>query len=191
MTEETCLFASTTAYRTGSSGRSTSCPSTIITTYPSSSRESARNRNHTDSFLCRESLICLKKVVLKFFQSSLSWSFPLRVSSYNFQIRPASFFETWQAFNFIVTSRLEHTRPWDSCDHTQNFAIACHLLRHHRRGLGTILPLNSPSAEPDEDKECELGRQNRIRPKEVQQPGWPYSEHPRDIWITRRWGCIY
>ena len=86
MTEEICPFASITAFRTESFGRSISCPLTTIITYPSSSKESVRSRNHTDSFLCKEFSICLRKVAPRSSPSSLSSSFLSRVS-YIFHIR--------------------------------------------------------------------------------------------------------
>ena len=78
--EGICLFALTTALRTESSGRSTSCPSITITTSPFSLRESARSKTHIGSFPYRESSICLKRVAQKCFQLSHNWSFLSRVS---------------------------------------------------------------------------------------------------------------
>ena len=86
-TEETCLSASSTVLRTGSSGRSTSCPWTTTTTCQSSSRASARNRTLTDSSPCRASSTCSRRVVQRCSPLSLNLSFPSKVS-YNFQTNP-------------------------------------------------------------------------------------------------------
>ena len=83
MIEVIYQFALSMDPRTGFNGKSTSCLLTIITIYLSSLRVSVRNKTHTDSSLCKESLICSKKAVLRYYQLFHNSSFQSKVS-YNF-----------------------------------------------------------------------------------------------------------
>ena len=190
MTEEICQFALTTVLRTESSGRLTSCPLTTITTSPSSLRESVRSKTHIGSFLCKECLTCLKRVVQRSFQSSLNWSFQSRVS-YSFKLSSSVLFQNLVMFNWIFVSRFEHSRCWDCLHHSQDPPVTRHMLWHHWRSLGAILPSDPSSAEPNEDKERQHGRQDRLQPEERLELGRTY---PVDAWTIRiawRWGCIH
>ena len=80
MIEEIFLSPSIMVLRISSLGKLTSCLSIIITTSQSSSKEFARSKSHTDSYLYREPSICSTKVVQKCFQLFLSLSFLSKVS---------------------------------------------------------------------------------------------------------------
>ena len=83
MIEVIFQFALSTDPRTGSNGKLTSCLLTIITIYLSSLKVSVRSKTHTDSSPCKESLICSRKAVLRYFQLFHNSSSLSRVS-YNF-----------------------------------------------------------------------------------------------------------
>lgn len=80
MTEEIFPLLLSTALKTASTGRLRSNNSTTTITCPSSSRVFVRSRTHTDSSPFKVSLICLRRVVLRFSLSSLSSSSPSKVS---------------------------------------------------------------------------------------------------------------
>ncbi len=80
MTEEIFPSPLSTVLKTASTGKLRSSSLTTTITCPSSSRASVRSRTHTDSSPSRVSSICLRRAVLRFSQSSLSSSSPLKVT---------------------------------------------------------------------------------------------------------------
>jgi hypothetical protein len=79
MIEEIFQSLSITVLRTSSPGKLISCPSIIITTSLFSSKASVRNKSHTDSCPFREPSTCSIRVVPRYYQSSLSSSFPSKL----------------------------------------------------------------------------------------------------------------
>ena len=113
-----------TVPKTASTGRLRSNSLIITITCLFSSRVSAKSKTHIDSSPSKVSLICLRRVVLRFCQSSPSSSSPSRVS-----------------YNFIPIfhSRLEHPWRWNYLNHLEDLTGTSQLLRHHWWGTRSLL----------------------------------------------------
>ena len=70
-------------HKTKSTGKLKSNNSIIIITCQFSLRVSEKSKTHTDSWQYKVFSICLRREVLRFFQSSLNLSFPSRVINLN------------------------------------------------------------------------------------------------------------
>lgn len=122
-----------------------------IITFQSFSKESERNKTHTGSLPFKECSTCLRKEVLKFFQSFLSSLFPLKVS----------------VTLLTYCSCSQHQRYRHYLNHSQDLASSRHLLRHYWRSPRPLLQTNSASAELIQNQKLKLGRQDRLQPKKI------------------------
>ena len=149
-TEVICLFALNTGLRTESAGKSTLCHLTIIIICQSSLRVFEKSRTHTDSWLCKASLICLKREVQRYFQLFLSLSSRLKVS-YNLHIIQCLTMWLYETPNTPPFSCTQHPWQWDCVHHPEDLAVARDMLWHHRWSPCTLLPSDSACTQSHED----------------------------------------
>ena len=143
-------------------GKSKSNNLITIITYLFSLKVSEKSKIHTDSWLSKEFSTCLRKVVLKSYQSFLNWSFPLKVSPpYLTHLLPNILFfyiKTIIILIFFKFSRFEYKRHGNYLNLFEDLIGTRYMLWHHWWGSRSLLQIDLTSYELIQDQELKPWR---------------------------------